>query len=82
MNATETLTEIEEKVISIIADQANLDKEQVTMENTFRELPLDSLDDVEIIMSLEETFSIEIPDEDVDKIKTVADIANYVASRL
>lgn len=68
-----------EKVKAMLVDQLSVDEEEVTMEASITEdLGADSLDVVDLIMSLEEEFSLEIPDEDVEKIKTVGDIVKYI----
>ena len=64
-----------EKIKQIIVDQLGVDDSEVTMEASFiDDLGADSLDTVELVMALEEEFGIEIPDEDAEKIVTVADI--------
>lgn len=68
-----------EKIRAIICDQLDLDEDKVTMDSTIAEdLGADSLDVVDLIMSLEEEFDIEIPDEQVESIKTIGDIAKYI----
>lgn len=63
----------------IIVEQLAVDPKDVTMEASFVEdLNADSLDLVELIMELEEKFGVEIPDEDAEKIVTVADAVNYI----
>lgn len=71
------------KIKPIIAEQLDIaeDKIQPTS-NITDDLGADSLDAVEIIMALEETFNIEIPDEDIDRIKTVEDVIVYLAGRV
>jgi acyl carrier protein len=59
------------KVLTIIADKLNMPKENIAHSSTFKDLGADSLDLVEIIMSFEEAFGIEIKDEDAESIKTV-----------
>ena len=71
----------EDKVKEIIAKELEVDVKQMTPEAKFIEdLGADSLDIVELVMALEEEFSIEIPDEDADKLKTVGDAMNYLKS--
>jgi len=71
--------EIEQKVKDIIVEQLGVDAAQVTESAKFIEdLSADSLDTVELVMALEEEFSVEIPDEDAEKITSVGDAINYV----
>jgi acyl carrier protein len=64
---------------SILADQLVRDPSDILPEHNLTEdLGLDSLDEVEVIMAIEEEFSIEIPDEEAAKIKTVADILTHL----
>lgn len=70
-----------EKVKSIDADQLDVEEEKVTAEASITEdLGADSLDVVDLVMSIEEEFDIEIPDEAVENIKTVGDIVSYIES--
>ena len=67
-----------EKIKEIIVDQLGVDESDVNMDSSFTDdLGADSLDLVELIMALEEEFDMEIPDEDAENIKTVADAVNY-----
>jgi acyl carrier protein len=66
------------KVVSIIAEKLSLPKENVKVESSFKDLGADSLDIVEIIMSFEEAFGIEIKDEDAEKIKTVGQAIDLI----
>ena len=71
-----------EKVVSIIADQLDVEEEKVTMEAAIADdLGEDSLDVVDLVMSLEEEFNIEIPDEEVENIKTVGDIVKFIEEK-
>ena len=63
------------KVVVIIADKLSIPPANVKPEMTFKDLGADSLDVVEIIMNFEESFGIEIKDEDAEKIKTIAQAA-------
>jgi acyl carrier protein len=70
---------VEDKVKQIIVDQLGVDASDVTAASSFvDDLGADSLDRVELIMALEETFGIEIPDEDAEKISTVQDAVDYI----
>ncbi|MCL2859867.1 MAG: acyl carrier protein [Oscillospiraceae bacterium] len=71
--------EIFEKVKSIIVEQLGVAESTVTMEASFiDDLGADSLDIVELVMGLEEEFSIEIPDADAEKVVTVGDVVEYI----
>ena len=66
---------IEEKVKDIIVEQLGVNPEQVTPTASFIEdLGADSLDIVELVMAFEEEFSVEVPDEDAEKLQTVGDV--------
>jgi acyl carrier protein len=68
-----------EKVSEIISKQLDIDKDTITAESRLIEdLKADSLDVVELIMDLEQEFGIEIPDEELPKIRTVGDIVGYI----
>ena len=68
-----------EKVREILVDQLEVDEDAVTMEASIQnDLGADSLDIVDLVMSLEEEFDCEIPDEEIENIKTVGDIVKYI----
>ena len=68
-----------EKVREILVDQLDVDEYAVTMEASIQnDLGADSLDIVDLVMSLEEEFDCEIPDEEIENIKTVGDIVKYI----
>ena len=70
---------VEEKVRDIIVDQLGVNAEQVVLGARFIEdLGADSLDTVELVMAFEEEFSIEVPDEDAEKLQSVGDVVKYV----
>jgi len=70
---------VEERVRGIIVEQLGVDEEEVTTEAHFvDDLGADSLDTVELVMAFEEEFSIEIPDEDAEKIARVKDAVDYL----
>ena len=73
---------IEEKVKDIIVEQLGVNPEQVTPQASFIEdLGADSLDIVELVMAFEEEFSVEVPDEDAEKVQTVGDVSKNIEER-
>jgi len=72
-----------EEVRTLVAEQLGVDKAMVTPNASFEEdLRADSLTLVELLMALEEKFELpDIPEEEADKIKTVADVVSYVESK-
>ncbi len=75
--------DIAERVKAIIADQLMVDIEQVTDSASFTDdLGADSLDTIELVMEFEDEFSLEIPDEDAEKLTTVLDAVAYLEQRL
>lgn len=73
---------VDERVKKIIAEQLGVEADKVTPEASFVEdLGADSLDTVELVMALEEEFSIEIPDEDAEKILTVGKALDYIKEK-
>ncbi|HEY4619243.1 MAG TPA: acyl carrier protein [Nitrospirota bacterium] len=74
---------VEEKVKKIVGEQLGVDEEEITPDASFVEdLGADSLDTVELVMAFEEEFSIEIPDEDAEKIITVQNSVDYIKERM
>ncbi len=68
-----------EKVRDIISKQLDIEPSTITMEsNLIDDLKADSLDIVELIMDIEQEFDVEIPDEELPKVQTVADIVGYL----
>lgn len=68
-----------ERVREVLADQLGLEENEIKPESKLKEdLGADSLDMVELIMAMEEEFDVEIPDEEAQNIRTVADAVNYV----
>lgn len=73
--------EMETRLKKIVAEQLGVDESKVVPTARFTDdLNADSLDLVEMIMSLEEEFGVEIPDEDAEKILTVGDALEYIDS--
>ena len=77
-----TREEVFEKVKEILVDKLSVDEEKVTIDARFQEdLETDSLDLVELVMTMEEDFGIKITDEEAAEIKTVGDAVDFVMSR-
>jgi acyl carrier protein len=73
---------LEEKVISIIMEQLDVTKEECVPEASFiDDLGADSLDLVELIMEMEETFNVQIADNELEKIRTIKDVLEYLKGR-
>lgn len=74
---------VEERVKGIIVDQLAVDAAKVLPAASFiDDLGADSLDIVELVMTMEEEFDLDIPDEDAEKIKTVGDVTKYITSKV
>ena len=73
---------LEEKVISIIMEQLDVTREECVPEASFiDDLGADSLDLVEMIMEMEETFSIQVADNDLQKIRSVKEVLDYLRDK-
>ncbi len=72
-----------EKVKKLIAEQLDVEEEDITLEASFQEdLDADSLDVVELIMAIEDEFDIEISDEEAEKISTVKNAVDYIENHI
>ena len=68
-----------EKIVAILCEQLMLEQDQLSMETAITDdLGADSLDLVEVLMSCEDEFDVEIPDEEAEKFKTVGDLVRYI----
>ena len=77
------MSEIAEKVKSIIVDKLGVEESEVTAEASFtNDLGADSLDTVELIMEFEKEFNIAIPDEQAEQIGTVGDAVDYISKNV
>ena len=75
--------EVAKKITEIVSEKMDRNKEDITEEMSFvNDLGADSLDTVELVMDIEDAFDIQIPEEDAEKIETIADAVNYVAERV
>jgi acyl carrier protein len=73
---------VEEQLREIVARITHVDKSIITRESTFKEIKADSLDIVQALVAVEETFEIEIPDEDAQKFRNFGDFVSYVENKL
>ena len=72
-----------EKLATIISTKTKVKKEEITLDSDFEvDLKLDSLDIVEIVMAIEEEFDITIPDDDVQKLRTVKAAVEYIRNKI
>ncbi len=72
-----------DKIKDIIVERLDVEEDAVTMEASITDdLGADSLDVVDLVMSIEESFDVEIPDEEVENIKTVGDIVKYIENKV
>jgi len=81
MDISMEITEIEQRIKKIVAEQLGVNESEVKNESSFvNDLGADSLDTVELVMALEEEFECEIPDEQAEKINTVQEAIDFVAA--
>jgi acyl carrier protein len=74
---------IVQQVIKVVAEQLNKKEEEITLQAEFvKDLGADSLDVIEFVMAIEESFGIEIPDEDAEKITTVTQAVDFIKKAL
>ena len=74
--------EIFDKLKELVVDQLGVEEDEGTMEASMQDdLGADSLDLVDLVMSVEEEFGVKVADEDLENIKTVGDIVNYIEDR-
>lgn len=72
-----------DKMKDILVEQLECNPEDITMESLLvNDLGADSLDAIDIVMSVEDTFKVEVPDEIIEKIETVGDIVNYIEDHI
>lgn len=72
-----------EKVKQMLAEQLDADIDSLTMEtNIAKDLDADSLDVVELLMTIEDEFSIEIPDEEIENIRTIGELTEYIQENM
>ena len=77
------IEEIKKRVIEVLADRASMDVQQITLQSRLvDDLGLDSLDAVEMVFEFEESYGIDIPDDQIREFKTAQDVVTYLSFRL
>lgn len=72
-----------EKIKTILCEQLDLEEDKVTMESDIVEdFEADSLDVVDLVMSIEDEFGVEVPDEEIENFKTVGDVVRYIEENM
>lgn len=68
-----------ERIRELLAEQLDIDEEKITMDsNILEDFEADSLDVVDMVMTLEDEFGVEVPDEQIENFHTVGDVVRYV----
>ena len=68
-----------ERIRELLAEQLDIDEEKITMDsNILEDFEADSLDVVDMVMTLEDEFGVEIPDDDIENFHTVGDVVRFV----
>ena len=72
-----------EKVKAILAEQFDVEEDKITVDTDLQEdLGADSLDVVDLLMSIEDEFEVEVPDEEIENIKTIGDLTDYIQNNI
>ena len=82
MDGTEASEELIARVTAVIAKTQKIPPESVTIDKTFEELKIDSLDGINILFALEEEFDVDIPDEPANKIRSVREMVEGIEKLL
>ena len=71
-----------EKIKEIIAQQTGVDEDALRADTTIEDLMADSLDTIEMLMAIEDSFDIDIPDEDAKTLQSVGELCEYIDNKL
>lgn len=72
-----------DKIKEMLAEQLDADPDEMSMDTKIAEdLEADSLDVVELLMSIEDEFEVEIPDEEIENLKTIGDVVEYIQNNM
>lgn len=70
-----------QKIKNIISEQTGIEKEKLGENTTIEDVMADSLDTVEMLMTIEESFDIDIPDSDAEKLSSIGDLVSYIENK-
>ena len=73
-------TEMFDKVAEVASDVLGIDKDEITLETTFDDLDADSLDRLQLVTAIEDAFDMEVPDDKLDTMNSVADALDVIES--
>ena len=76
------MDQLDQQVIEIIAKKKKVDPSTITLASTFQELAIDSLDGMDLVFTFEDTFNISVPDNVVQKMKSVGDVVTGLRQEL
>lgn len=76
------MRDIETRIKQVISDHLLIDMEKITLSSSFQDLGADSLDSIQLMMGIEQEFSLSIPDKDMDDIGTVEQTTAYIKKRM
>lgn len=74
--------DILQKIKEIISEQTGIEKDKLSESTTIEDVIADSLDTVEMLMSIEDSFDMDIPDSDAEKFTNIGDLVSYIESRM
>ena len=69
-----------DKIKTLIADHLDIDEDEITLDTTFEDLGIDSLDTVELMMEVEDEFGVEISDDQQEKLRTVQNAIDFIVA--
>lgn len=77
------MPDVQEKIAAILIDKLGIPESKITPDASFvKDLGIDSLDYAELVMEFEQTFDIKIPDDDAEKMQTIAEASAYIQSKI
>lgn len=77
------MPDVQKKIAAILVDKLGIPESKITPDASFvKDLGIDSLDYAELVMEFEQTFDIKIPDDDAEKMQTIAEASSYIQSKI